>query len=139
MNLNFLENTLNPFQSSKIRQLQDFYWATYEDLWNRDKMKALWFKDEDIEYAINNKDKEFALKSTEWFELREWVTKTERFIKLVEFYGFTLRDTQDIDKLKSYWLNDDDIFFITWKKEEKKEEIKSVTKAKWVKTKKSDI
>ena len=138
MSINFLENTLNPFQNSRIRQIQDFYWASYEDLWNEDKMKSLWFKKEDIEYSLANRDKEFALKSTEAFELREWVTNTERFKKLVEFYWFTLKDTQDIEILKKYWLNDDDIFFITWKKQEIKEEV-LIPKPKKKVWKKSDI
>lgn len=138
MSINFLENTLNPFQNSRIRQIQDFYGASYEDLWSVEKMKAKWFKQEDIDYALANRDKEFSLKSTEAFELREWVTTTERFKKLVEFYWFTLKDTQDIEILKKYWLNEDDIFFITWKKEEVKEEVLTPKPKKKV-WKKSDI
>ena len=38
--INFLENTLNPFQNSRIRQIQDFYGASYEDLGSVEKMKA---------------------------------------------------------------------------------------------------
>ena len=138
MSINFLDPSTNPFQQSEIRRLQDFYGATYEDLWDKDKLKDLWMKKEEIEYCLENRDKEFSLKSTEWFELREWVTTTKRFIKLQEFYWFTLHDTQSIDALKWYWLEDDDIEFITGKTLSKpKEETKITTKSKttWAKKK----
>ena len=121
MTINFLDPSVNPFQTSKIRKLQDFYWASYEDLWNINKMKELWMNDEDIIYCLGNKDKEFAIKSTEWFELREWVMLTERFKKLQKFKRFTLKDTQSIKTLEKYWLNDDDIDFITWREKIVKE------------------
>lgn len=140
MAVQFLDPNTNPFQTSEIRRIQDFYGVSYEDLWNKDKLKELWLKAEEIKYCLENKDKEFALKSTEWFELREWVTTTKRFVELQEFYGFTLQDTQDIKKLEELGLKDDDIDFITGRELEKTEEvtteevkIKTKPKAKWVK------
>lgn len=135
MSVNFLDPSTNPFQQSEIRRLQDFYGATYEDLWDKQKLKDLWMKQEEIEYCLENRDKEFSLKSTEWFELREWVTTTKRFIKLQEFYGFSLHDTQSIDILKDYGLNDDDIEFITGKTLTKPKETTKITpktKTSWV-------
>ena len=135
MAVEFLDPKTNPFQTSEIRRIQDFYGATYEDLWDADKLKTLWLKEEEIKYCLENKDKEFAIKSTEWFELREWVTTTKRFVELQEFYGFSMQDTQDIDRLKSLWLKEDDIEFITWKELSKKED-KKVTPnktTKWAK------
>lgn len=140
MAVQFLDPKTNPFQTSEIRRIQDFYGASYEDLWDKDKLKELWLKAEEIKYCLENKDKEFALKSTEWFELREWVTTTKRFIELQEFYGFTLQDTQDISKLEELGLKDEDIDFITGRELEKTEEVKTEEvkietkpKAKWVK------
>jgi len=115
MSINFLDPKVNPFQTSEIRRIQDFYWVDYLDLDNATKLKSLWLKEEEIKYCLENKDKEFALKSTEWFELREGVTTTERFKKIQDFYWFSLKDTQDVEKLKSYWVSIEDIEFITWK------------------------
>ena len=111
--IQFLDPSTNPFQVSNISKLQEFYWAKYEDLWDKAKLMSLWMKDNEIEYCLQNKDKEFALKSTKWFELREWVLSTDKYKKLQEFYWFTLQDTQDIKSLEKYWLSNDDIFYIT--------------------------
>jgi len=124
MNISFLDPKVNPFQTSEIRRIQDFYGIRYEDLWKEEILKKYWLKPEEIKYCLDNKDKEFALKSTEWFELREWVLTTERFKKLQEFYGFSLKDTQDIETLRKFKISDDDIEFITWRDLSNKEETK---------------
>ena len=116
MNILMDNPAVNPFQTSEIRRIQDFYWVKFEDLWNETVLRSFWLKENEIKYCIDNKDKEFAIKSTEWFELREWVTTTKEFKRLQDFYGFTLQDTQDIEKLKKFWLKDEDIEFITGRK-----------------------
>lgn len=126
MSISFLDPKVNPFQTSEIRRIQEFYWISYEDLSSVEKMKSFWLKQWEIDYCLENKDKEFALKSTEWFELRDWVLNTERFKKLQEYYGFTLQDTQSIEVLKTYWLTDDDIDYITWRDLQVKKETTSI-------------
>ena len=116
MNILMDNPAVNPFQTSEIRRIQDFYWVKFEDLWNETVLRSFWLKENEIKYCIDNKDKEFSIKSTEWFELREWVTTTKEFKRLQDFYGFTLQDTQDIEKLKKFWLKDEDIEFITGRK-----------------------
>lgn len=137
MKLELLNPEANPFQTSEIRRIQDFYGVRYEDLWNQAKLKEIWLKAEEIKYCLENKDREFALKSTEWFELREWVTTTKRFRELQEYYGFTLKDTQSVEVLKTYRLKADDIEFITWIPQEdwvvETKTIPTKTKPKWKK------
>lgn len=137
MSINFLNPRTNPFQTSEIRRIQDFYWIKYEDLSSVEKMKWFWLKQSEIDYCLENRDKEFALRSTEWFELRDWILWTDRFRKLKEYYGFTLQDTQSIDKLKTYWLKEEDIDFITWRDLEPvlevKKEVKPLIKKVWKK------
>ena len=116
MNILMDNPAVNPFPTSEIRRIQDFYWVKFEDLWNETVLRSFWLKENEIKYCIDNKDKEFSIKSTEWFELREWVTTTKEFKRLQDFYGFTLQDTQDIEKLKKFWLKDEDIEFITGRK-----------------------
>lgn len=130
--IRFLNPEVSPYRTSEIRRIQDFYGVKYEDLANVEKLKQLWLKQEEITYCLENKDKEFALKSTEWFELREWVTNTVKYKKLQEHYWFSLKDTQNVEILKSLWLSIEDIEFITNKKieveVEEVEETKNITK-----------
>jgi len=112
--VNLLEWTVNPFQSSNISKLQDFYWLSFEELYNEDIMKIKWVKKDDLNYIKENRDIEYAKKSTVWFELRD-VQGDEKFKKLKDFYWFTLADTQDADKLIQLGLNSKDILYITWK------------------------
>ena len=112
--VNLLDWTINPFQSSNISKLQDFYWLSFEELYNEDIMKIKWVKKDDLSYIKENRDIEYAKKSTVWFELRD-VQGDEKFKKLKDFYWFTLADTQDADKLIQLGLSSKDILYITWK------------------------
>jgi len=112
--VNLLEWTVNPFQSSNISKLQDFYWLSFEELYDEDIMKIKWVKKEELDYIKENRDIEYAKKSTVWFELRD-VQGDEKFKKLKDFYWFTLADTQDTDKLIQLGLSSKDILYITWK------------------------
>lgn len=122
MNIRIMEGTANPFQTSGITKIQDFYWLNFEELFDEVAMKKKWIKKEDLEYVIKNRDVEFSKKSTKWFELRKWVQWSERFMKLKDFYWITMDDTQDIEKLRNKWVPSEDILFITWIDIEKKEE-----------------
>ena len=120
--INLLEWTVNPFQTSTISKLQDFFGLSYEDLFDVDTMKDKWVKAKEIEYIVENRDLEFAKKSTIGFELRD-VQGDEKFQKLQNFYGFTLEDTQDTEKLVRLWMSQKDILYITGKDVDKKEAI----------------
>jgi len=119
--INLLEWTVNPFQSSRISQLQDFYWLSFEDMFDTDIMAIKWVKPEDLDYILENRELEFAKKSTVWFELRD-VQWKEEYKKLQEYYGFSLEYTQDTDKLVKLWMEAKDILYITGKDIDKKNE-----------------
>jgi hypothetical protein len=87
-------------------------------------MKKKWVKKEDLEYIKENREVEFAKKPTEWFELRD-VQWKEKYKKLQQFYGFSLKDTQDTDKLLKLGMNNEDILYITWKDLDEKKTSKS--------------
>ena len=116
MSINLLEGCVNPFQSSKLSKLQEFYWLSFEDLFDMNVLVAKKVKEIDIEYITENKDIEYAKKSTIWFELRKNAMWTPEFKRLQDFYGFTLADTQKVDTLKRLGMSDKDILFITGKK-----------------------
>ena len=79
-----------------------------------------WVKADELEYIERNRDTEFSKKSTVGFELRD-VQWDEKFKKLQQFYGFTLADTQDTEKLVRLWMTQKDILYITGKDVDKKE------------------
>lgn len=120
--INLLEWTVNPYNTSEISKLQDFYWLSYEELFDTEAMKNKDVPEDKIEYIVENRETQFAKKSTKGYELRKWVMQTERYKKLQEFYGFTLDDTQDIDVLLKMWIEAEDVEFITGK------EVKKTTK-----------
>lgn len=118
--VNILEWTVNPFQSSQISKLQDFYGLSFEDMFNKDIMVIKWVTAEDLEYIENNRETEYAKKSTIWFEMRD-VINDDKFKQLQQFYGFTMEQTQNTDELIKLWLSNKDILYITGKDLDKKE------------------
>jgi len=112
--INLLEWTVNPFQTSNVSKLQDFYGLSYEDLYNDWEMIIKWVKSDEIKYIKENRETEFVKKSTEWFELRD-VQWDEKYQKLQQYYGFDLSDTQDTEKLVRLWMTQKDIMYITGK------------------------
>lgn len=115
-----LEWTTNPFKTTELTRLQDFYWISYEDFFNEKVLVAKWVKTEEIEYIKENRETEYSKKRTVGYELRKWVFESDKFKKLQEFYWFTIWDTQDVEILKKYWVSDEDILYITWKDISKK-------------------
>jgi len=75
--INLLEWTVNPFQSSEVSKLQDFYWLTYEDLFDGSAMEQKSVPKDKIEYILENRDVQFIKKPTKGYELRkgEWTVK----------------------------------------------------------------
>jgi len=113
--INLLEWTVNPFQSSEVSKLQDFYWLTYEDLFDGSAMEQKSVPKDKIEYILENRDVQFIKKPTKGYELRKGVMDSKKFKQLQDFYGFSLDDTQDIELLRKKGVADEDIEFITGK------------------------
>lgn len=114
--IQYTDGTIELMTNTRTKQLQDFYWLKYEELWDEDKMGKLWVSKEHLEEIKKIRGTEAAKKDTVWFELAKWVMNSEQFKKIKDFYGITLEDTQDIEKMKSKWVKDEDIEFITGKK-----------------------
>ena len=129
------EEVKNLFKESWITKLQEFYWLSFSDLFDEEKLKEKWVKEEDMKYILTNRDVEFARKETEAWEMKANLFKDPKWLKLKAFYGIDEFDIRDTKKLKAKWLKDWDINFITGKKPEevKKEEVKEVLQPKEVK------
>jgi hypothetical protein len=82
-------------------------------LFDEDAMLKKGIKTEELDYIIENRDIEYAKKSTVGFELRKGVFGSDKFKKLQEFYGFSMKATQDVEELKKLGVSKEDIFYIT--------------------------
>ena len=100
-NTAILPGTVNPYVTSGITKLQNFYGLTYEDLFNEDALTDKGVKEEEVQYIKENRDVQHAIKSTEAFILPDGVIKSDRFKEIQEKYGVTLEDTQSEKALKS--------------------------------------
>ncbi len=108
------EWTVDPFQTSELTKLQDFYWLRYEDLFNKAKMKELWVKDDEIKFIEENRETMYAIKSTEWIEMREWLENEWEWIRIRDFYGITLDNIKKVEDLIKLWVKREEIQFIKW-------------------------
>jgi len=104
----------DPFQYSELTKLQDFYWISYEDLFDEAKLKDLWCKKDEIKFIVENRETMYAIKSTEATEMREWLDQDKEWIRIRDFYWIGIKDIQSIEKMMEIWLKKDEIQFIKW-------------------------
>lgn len=109
------ESVKNLYRDSKLTKIQEFYWLSFKELFNKEAMETKGISDEDLEYVLANRDVEFARRDTESWEMRANLFKTKEWKELKDFYGINESDIRNVEVLKSKGLNEEQINFITGK------------------------
>ena len=105
------------YLQTEIKRIQQFYWISFEELFDEKAMKKKGITDKDLDYVLNNRDREAAIKSKEAWEMRKDLFASKRWQELKSFYWITENDIRDVSELKRKWVKDEDIEFIIWKEE----------------------
>lgn len=125
-NVELLDGAKDLYSQSEVKRIQVFYWLSFEDLFDEEIMKSKWVNEKDLDYVLNNREREAVIKSKEAWEMKRGLFESSRWKQIKDFYGIAERDIRDVEKMKQMWVVQKDIDFITGKKEtveEVKEEV----------------
>ena len=106
------KDTIDPFQTSELTKIQDFYGMRYEDMFDTVKMKKLWLKEDELKFVKENRDTMYSIKSTEGIEMREGLEMDKEWSRIKDFYGLSLDDIKTVEWMIKIGLKKDEIQFI---------------------------
>ena len=136
-NVELLDGAKDLYMQSEVKRIQNFYGLSFEDLFDEEIMKQKWVNTKDLDYVLNNREREAVIKSKEAWEMKRGLFESKRWLELKEFYGIKETDIRNVETLKQAGLSKADIAFITGKEEvegkiSSLDNLKEEAKALWI-------